>query len=304
MAPLLATVSEKLKALKKEGKARMHLEVGGRLLYAEGRRLDVDEKLSVHAFVLYDMSGQQEKNLLRLERSVFRAESRQTSLSVAVLEDRSEAGRLYRILKASAASLQIEPNDILVLDAYSCACVFNGKRLRTARYLLKNGLPPSLNRDSVKGALIAVQAGFDEEASAQSVIDAAREQMRPLAEFLRPALLVLDPYPAVLESLSWIGGEIAGFERVDDIQIAVDQVKSGAFDGLFFDIETFGDPGLKCIRTASDQAGAGFRIFYISHKQVSMVCSNYGLESDASVFQKPFDAEKLRQALALHFDLP
>lgn len=292
------------KALKKKSKARMHLEVGGRLLYAEGRRLDVDKTLSVHAFALYDMSGEQEKNLLQLEHSVFRAQSRQTSLTVAVLEGRSEAGRLYRTLKAAADSLQVNTNDILVLDAYTCACVFSEKRLRTARYLLKDGLPRSLDRDSVKGALVAEWAGLDDETPAQSLIDTAREGMRSLPELLRPALLVLDPYPAVLESLAWIGGEIASFEPVDDVQFAVDRVKSGEFDGLFLDVETFGDRCLESLQAVSDQVGDGFRIFYISHKQPSMVCSNYGLGPEATVFQKPFDAEKLRQTLALQFDLP
>jgi PAS domain-containing protein len=290
------------KTLYQEGMARMHLEVDGRLLYGEGRRLDVDEGLSVQAFVLHDMSSQRERNLLQLEHSVFRAESRQTSLSVAVLEDRSEAGRLYGMLNASADSLQVDTDDILVLDAYTCACVFNGKRLRTARNLLKHGLPPSLDRDSVKGVLVADWAGFDDEAPAQSLIDAAREEMRPLAALLRPALLVLDPYPAVLESLVWVGGEIASFEQIDDVQFTVDRIKSGEFDGLFLDIDTFGDH-LGSLHAASNQAGGGFRIFYISHKQLSMVCSNYGLGSDAIVFQKPFDSEKLRQTLALHFNL-
>jgi len=290
------------KALKAQGKLRMHLEVAGKLLYAEGRRLDVDEELFVHAFVLHDMSGQREKNWLQLERSVFRAQSRRTPLAVAVLEDRSEAGRLFRMLKASAAALQLQPEGILALDAYTCACVFNGKRLRSARYLLKNGLPKPLDRESAQGALVAEWADLDEAAPAQSLIGAARTAMRPLAELLRPAVLVLDPYPAVLQSLEWIGGQIAGFVAVEDADQAAERVASGEFDGLFLDIDTFGERSLDWLPAASERAGGGFRVFHITHKQPSMVDTRYGLDVDALVFQKPFDAEKLRETLALQFD--
>lgn len=294
------TLSEK--TFKDQGKVRMHLEAGGRLLYAEGRRLQVDETLSVSAFVLHDMSGQREKNMLQLERSLFRAESRQTPLTVAMLEDRSEAGRLYRMLKASAASLQLEADSILALDAYTCACAFNGRSLRSARYLLKNGLPKPLDRESAKGALMSEWTNLDQEAPAQSLIDAARESLRPLAELLRPALLVLDPYPAVLQSLEWIGGEIASFKSFDATDQVVERMASGEFDGIFLDIDTFGEGGLDWLKAASDRAGGGFRTFYLSYKQPSMVYTHHGLGVDTVVFQKPFDTDKLRETLALQFD--
>jgi len=289
------------KALKGEGKVRLHLEVDGQLLYTEGRRLEVDAGLSVTAFVLHDMSGQREKLMLQLERSVYRAESRGAPLTVAVLEDRFEAGRLYRELKASADSLQLDPASIASLDAYSCACIFTDKRLRSARYLLKNGLARSLDRKSVGGALVS-QLNHRDDAPAQALIDAARATMQPLVELLRPAILVLDLYPAVIEALDLIADEISSFQQVGSIEQAVSHMQSGEFDGLFLDVDTFGDGGLDWLHEASAQAGPGFRVFYISHKQPSMIYSSYGLGVDTTVFQKPFDAAKLRETLALQFD--
>ena len=290
------------KALKDQGKLRMHLEVENKLLYAEGRRLDVDETLSVHAFVLHDMSGQREKHLLQLERSVFRAESRGAPLTVAILEDRSEAGRLLRILKANADALQLNPDEILAFDAYTCVCVFAGKRLRGVRYLLKNGLPRTLDRGSAKGAFVAEWDDVDEDTPVQSLIDGASRSMRALEEVFRPTLLVLDAFPAVLQSLEWIGGEIASFEAVVDSAAAVEWIESGRYDGIFVDIDAFSAGGLEWLELASPKAGGGFAVFYVSHKQASMVYTAYGLGEEAVVLQKPFDAQKLEATLALQFE--
>jgi hypothetical protein len=284
------------------GRMRMHLEVEGKLLYTEGRRLEVDAGLSITAFVLHDMSSQREMHLLQLERSVYRAESRDTPLTVALLEDRSEAGRLVRLLQASASSLQLDAREILALDAYTCVCVFTDKRLRNVRHLLQHGCPRALDREAVKASLMAQWTHLSEEAPAQALIDGARGRLQPLAGLLRPALLVLDPYPAVFESLEWIGGEIVSFERVNAPGQAADRIESGAFDGIFLDIDSYGDRGLDWLRDASERAGPGFRTFYLSHKQASMVYADYGLPVDATVFQKPFDTEKLRETLALQFD--
>lgn len=290
------------KALKGKGRVRLHFEVEGKLLYTEGRRLDVDEGLSISAFVLHDMSAQREKHLMQLERSVYRAESRGTLLTVGIFEDRSEAGRLYGLLKASADCLQLGAADILALDAYACACVFAEKRLRSVRYLLKNSLPRSLDRESVKGALFAQWSDLSEEAPAQSLIDSARASMQPLSDLLRPALLVLDPYPAVLDSLEWIGAEIASFTGVMDENEASAFMETGEYDGLFLDIDAYGEKGVGCCDAAAEKAGSGFRVFYLSHKQPSMVYTRYQLGVNATVLQKPFDTEKLRKTLALQFD--
>ncbi len=127
--------------LAKKGRIRLHIEAEEKLLFVEGRRLKVDDTLSVTAFVLHDMSGQREKLLLQLERAAFRAESRGSALTVALLEDRSEAGRLYRLLKESAEVIEHSSGVVQSLDAFTCACVFEENRLRSVRYLLRNTFP-------------------------------------------------------------------------------------------------------------------------------------------------------------------
>ncbi|MGZ0710139.1 hypothetical protein ACWPKO_17555 [Coraliomargarita sp. W4R53] len=291
-------------SLLNKGKVRLHLEVDGKLLYAEGRCLKVDEGLTVTAFILHDMSGQREKLMLQLERSVYRAESRGAPLTVALLEDRSEAGRLYRDLKASANSLQLDSAGISALDAYSCVCVFSDRHLRSVRYQLKAVLSSWRHRESITGALVSqIEIGdAADDSLAQGLIGRARDAMQALSQFVRPAMLVLDPFSGVIEALDLAAGEISSFLQVDSIEQAIARIHSGEFDGIFVDIDTYGAEGLEWLHGASSEAGAGFRIFYLSHKQPAMLFSSYGLGADAIAFQKPFNAEKLCETLTLQFD--
>jgi PAS domain-containing protein len=288
--------------LVKQGKLRLHLEVGGSLLYAEGRSLEVEEGLVVTAFVLHDMSGQRERLMLQLERSVYRADSRNLPLTILVLEDRTQAGQLYRQLKAFAESLQIEASSIAALDAFSCACVFQDKRLRSVRYLLQCVLPQMSAADSVVGALISCEHAPDEESPGAHLIHRARDSMQALSQLLKPRLLVLDPYLAVFESLDLIAGELITLERADTVEQAQLRLRSGEYDGIFLDIDAYGPDGLEWLQACSRLLGAGFCIFYVSHQQPSMVLRNYDIPESAFVFQKPFNTDKLFETLALQFN--
>jgi PAS domain-containing protein len=287
---------------KESGKIRLHFEVEGALIYAEGRSLEVEEGLNVTAFVLHDMSAQRDRLMLQLERSVFRAQSRRLPLTLAVLEDRSQAGRLYRQLKAVADSLQLEASMISALDAYSCACVFQDKRLRSARYLLKCSLPQFLSSEHVFGALLAGEGELGAESPGPSLIHQARGTMQALGNVLKPKFMVMDPYSAVFESLELIAGDLITLERTKNSEQAQLRMRSGEYDGIFLDVDTYASEGLEWLQECSSHAGAGFCIYYLSHQQASMVFRNYGIREGAIVFQKPFNAEKLCETLALQFD--
>jgi hypothetical protein len=288
--------------LQKQGKIRLHLEADGKLIYAEGRRLSIDEKLSVTAFVLYDMSGQQEKLLLQLERAAYRSESRGTALTLAVFEDRTEPGLLYRELKAHEQAMQFEPGTLSVIDAFTCACVFTGKQLRSLRYLLKNVLCALSARESVRAALHSYQIDGLDDSPAQSLIDCTLASMLPFEDAFKPELLVVDPYPAVIESLELIAGDIVSLQLVQGLEDADSKIRSGEYDGIFLDIETYADGALDEVAQAVFDAGAGFQIYYMSHKQPAMVYLNNKLSVDSTVFQKPFDANAIRSALLAQFD--
>jgi len=288
-------------SLTEKGSMRLHIEAGGELLYVEGRRLDIGAGLFVSAFVLYEMGGRREKLMLELDRSIYRAGARGAPLSVALLEDRSEAGCIYREMKSNHEALQIDPSSILPLDAFSCACVFKDKRLRSARFLLRNTFS-SMNVSQMRGALVSGGTDPEGESPAQELIEQAREQWLPLSELSRPSILVLDPYPPICDSLDLLAGDLCNFESVSCLGEAAARIELGACDGLFIDIDTYSQAYPEWIRTVSESAGPGFVVYYVSHKQPSMIYSQYGMGLEEIVLQKPFEAEPIRDSLSLRFN--
>lgn len=289
-------------ALKKEGRIRLHLEVGDCFLFAEGRRLQVDSELSITAFVIHDMSGQREKLMLQLERSAYRAESHGTALTLALLEDRSGAGILYRALKGTEASLQLSVGEIQSIDAYTCACVFPEKSVRSVKYLLRNTLPASLLADSTHASLVSEWESGADDSPAKHLMEKARTDLQPIPELLRPVLLVMDPYAGVIESLEVTASDVSRFQLVEEIEVAVAAIESGRYDGIFFDVDSYSEQALEELQSCAESAGAGFRIYYVSHMQPSMVYAKYGFDVDSAVFQKPFDAVQIHDSLALQFN--
>ncbi|MDQ8206469.1 hypothetical protein QEH52_03035 [Coraliomargarita sp. SDUM461003] len=290
-------------ALKSQESLRLHIEVDGKLLYAEARRLEIEAGNAVTAFVLHDLSAQRERLLLQVERSVFRAESRGTSWTVAVLEDRSEAGRLLRALKVAADPLGLDVSSFAALDAYSCACIFTAKSPRSVRYLLQRALAHCLDPEQTAGALIS-QIDQEDEALAQSLIQAACADFQPLEQFLRPVMLVLDPYPAVSEALELLAGEFCCFKPVEGVAEAIFLIQSGEFDGIFLDVDAYGEDAsdLERLRAVGIKAGAGFRLYYMTHMQAAMAQSKFDLSVNSTVLEKPFDSGLILEALRLQFD--
>lgn len=286
----------------KTGKAQLHLEVGDTFLFAEGRKLQVDGDLSITAFVLHDMGGQREKLMLQLERSAYRAESRGLALTLALLQDRSSAGDLYRNLKGLESSLQLPAGAVLSIDAYTCACLFPEKSLRSVRYLLRNALPASLRVDTIDASLVSEWLADGDESPAKKLLDKASAELQPIPELLRPALLVMDPYPGVIESLEVTASDISSFSLVEQLEGAVAAIRSGCYDGIFVDVDSYSGEILQEIQACADSAGAGFRIYYVSHMQPSMVYAKYRFDVNSAVFQKPFDAMQIRDSLALQFN--
>ena len=55
-------------------------------------------------------------------------------------------------------------------------------------------------------------------------------------------------------------------------------------------------------KACAEAAGAGFRIYYVSHMQPSMVYAKYRFDVKSAVFQKPFDAVQIHDSLSLQFN--
>jgi hypothetical protein len=284
-----------------KGREQFHLNAGGKFLYTEGRRLAIEEQLTVTAFVLYDLSNYRYKLTAELEREAFRSESRESPLTLAVLRSASNSvpGRLYQLLKASVDSLDIPKSSIHPLDAFNCACVFSGKALRTVRILLKECFEK--DNEILQLALLQYASGEGAEAPAAHLLDRANHLMGPLEHALLPRVLVLDPYPAVSDSLKVATADVCHAYPVVSVDEAMRQIESGAYDGLFLGLDDCDSEMLYRIHEVCRTIRKGFKVFYLSYKQPSLAREQAGLNEDSIIFQKPFQTDEIVESLNSQF---
>ena len=286
-----------------KGRTQLHLEADGKLLYIEGRRLPVDEALTVSAFVLYDMSRQKEKFVLQLERAAYRTESRGSTLTLALLEDRSKPGQLYGALKQSEIFHNETSATIQPLDAYSCAGVFEDKSLASVRHLMRNTLPSALlEKDGIHAALVSDWLAEGDDSPADLLLGEARASLCRIGMALQPAILVLDPYQGVVDALSVITSHVVRLQATGNIEEANAAMLSGSYDALFLDVDSYPEDKISGMLGRVSNAGAGFKVYYVSHLHPDMVRFKYSISADSTILQKPFDAAVVSGLLAQQFN--
>ncbi|CAA6690859.1 Unannotated [Lentimonas sp. CC11] len=281
---------------------KLHLEVDGNLIYCEGRSLEVSEGVVINAYVLYDLSSSREKLLKDLELEAYLSESRGGAVVVALLESPAVAGEVYRKVKASAADYSLEPTKVQPLDAYTCACIFRGKDVRRVRYLLRQRLP-CLALEDLRVALVGYDASVAVAEPAQGLLDAVSAALAQSDVALLPELLVLEIYPPVVDALEMIVGEECRLRTVDSIDAADALIRSGQVDGLILDVDGYGQAERERMQRAASSAGAGFKIFYSSYKQLQMARSTCGLSEGDTLLQKPFETQEVADLVRLQFNL-
>lgn len=294
--------AELLSRANRSGRVQMHFEIEGRFIYSEARSMEVAEGVAITACVLYDLSAYRSKLLVELEKEAYRSESRGVPVSVVVLESRAAAGQIYAKAKASASRLQLDPRHIQPLDAYRCAMIFEGKRLRSVRYLLKQELSGYLDAELLV-SVVGYEAKLGEDSPAEALLNQAIEALRPVGEALRPKLIVMDAYPAVIESLDIILSEDCQLSVETEVEVAAERIRSGEIDGVFFDLDGYSMEVLATLRDAAKEAGGGFKFFYCTCKRRGMLDAAYRFSSKDVILQKPFDAAVVTESVELQFNL-
>lgn len=277
-----------------------HFEIASRLLYTEGRLLEVDQGPPVIAYVLYDMTGSQEKMCLELERGVYRSASCEAPHTVALLEDRSDPGKLYRELKQRSKGSNFEVRSILAVDAFSCLCAFEGQRFRSVRYLLKH----ALTAESYPDLRIAMVRPVDfaaMDSPAEKLLEAARAGLRPCVELYRAELLVLDAYAATATSLQLLAGDTCIVRYRDSLAQAESLLGSGRCDGVVVDLDVFNGVELERLRGAV--LDAGIKLIYTSCLHPVAARQVYALDVSDILLHKPFDVHLVEELLAVQFEL-
>lgn len=283
-------------------RVQMHFEIEGRFIYSEARSMEVADGVAITACVLYDLSAYRAKLLVELEKEAYRSESRGVPVSVVVLESRSAAGQIYAKAKSSAGRLQIDSRHIQPLDAYRCAMIFEGKLLRSVRYLLKQELS-SYDDPKLLVAVVGYEAKVGGDSPAEALLNQAIEALLPVGEALRPKLIVMDAYPAVVDSLDIILSEDCQLSVETEVEAAAEQIRSGEIDGVFFDLDGYSLAALAILKDAAKEAGGGFKFFYCTCKRRGMLDAAYGFNSKDVILQKPFDAAVVAESAALQFNL-
>lgn len=285
-----------------EGRVQLHFEIEGRLIYSEGRAMDVAEDTNVYAFVLYDMSSYRTNLLGDLEKEAYRSESRGTPVTIAVMESQGDPGELYSLLKGRADSLKIDPARIQPLDAYRTVCLFRGRHAGTVRFLLGR----TLSKISIPGfkiSIVSYQADSANLEPAQTLLDQALHDLKPASIALIPKLVVLDHYPAVFESLCIILSEACHLMLADDVETTIAYIQSGKVEGIFFDLDAHSPEVLHELKSIVTEQGGNFKFYYCTCKRRSMLDIAYGLSEDDAVLSKPFDTVEVMDVVELAFEL-
>lgn len=283
------------------GRLQGHFEADGRLVYTEARRMKVASGLEVTAVVLYDLSNYREKFFTELELEAYRTHSRGKYLTLALLRGDGRPGECYRKLVAAVQKTERDDVRIRPLDAYATACMFTGQGLRSARSVL-SAMLCALD-DPLELALLPVDGPLGENGATDSFIDRGYESLLVARQALLPELIVLDPYPAVHEAISLITADVCRIQAACAFEEAMEQVRSGRFDGLFIDMDSFQDAQFLELKAEADRAVDDFKVFFCSCQQPEMLRQRKVVGSEGTVLCKPFQADKIVECLNLQFNL-
>ncbi|MGJ8652230.1 MAG: hypothetical protein ACSHX8_03050 [Opitutaceae bacterium] len=285
-----------------DGKVQLHFEIEGRLIYSEGRSMEVAEGMKVYAFVLYDMSSYRTKLIVDLEKEAYRSESRGAPLTIAVMESVGEPGELYSRLKGAADLLKMDPAGIQPLDAYRTVCLFQGRHAGTVRFLLGRTLSRVLISE-FKISIVSYRADSTNNEPAQTLLDQALGDLKPASIALMPKLVVFDRYPAVFESLNMILSETCHLMLADSVESAIACVESGKVEGIFIDLDANSPEVLHELKSIVKEQGGSFQFYYCTCKHRSMLDLAYGLSINDIVLSKPFDTAEVLDVVELAFEL-
>ncbi|MGJ8639166.1 MAG: hypothetical protein ACSHYA_07205 [Opitutaceae bacterium] len=289
-----SALSEKLNPA---GSIQIHLEIEGRLVYCEGRVLDIEADSLLYAFVLYDLSEYRVQLIAELEKEAYRCESRGTSVVLALLECDDSPGSAYAYLLKIRKHLKLESMCVQPLDANRSVMVFNNMYVSSVRRILRQ-ISSVDSLDNTRVAIIDYVSDGAVDSPAECWLEQAINGLGPFEVELRPRVIVMDSYPGVLESLQLILSdrcEIVNFVDVDEVEALL---KTGRFDGLFFDLDAYSPEELACFKQAVSDLDNEFVFYFGTVKRRTMIDIKYGLSGMDVVFQKPYNNNEVNEAFA------
>lgn len=270
-----------------------HLQVGGRLLYAEARSYGAAKEGAVavaYGLVLADLGTEQARLVDGLQRELYRCRWQGKPLAFVLIEVRRVAGGVLQSLPALREMLRASelagPQDAfhvgLVLPELDASAVL--ARLRE----LKSHWPDNTVRLGI------VQAG---DGDATAMIAVAREALRPQADVLRRTLLLHDDYPAVNDMIELVLGRRFHIVKSTRITDTHELLRTQPFDGIFTELELRnGESGIELAKFAK-QLQPDIRPYFTTVTHMERLPDLDAELADHVVLRKPFNIARLDEAV-------
>lgn len=243
---------------------RRHLRINGKLLVAEaGALLPGDDGPVARSVVIHDLTHEQARLMDAFKRELYRCQLEQRRLTFMLLESSSDPDELFRRVPDLAANLG--PDDAIgPYDGRRIGAVLSGSGEREAIELLRL-VRPILE---IKDARVGIAAMGTRMREPEPMLQAALSAMAPVADVIRPRVLVHDDYPAVADMLEMILKSRYSVVKSSSMPATLNHLDASPFDALVTELDLKEAPGLELARRALEKQPGLQTIFTASAARI------------------------------------
>jgi hypothetical protein len=271
------------------GAENFYQRTGGKLIYGEARRAPD----GVWIFALHDLTPGQVRLMESLQRETFRGLVEQHPVSFALVESAQVREGVLRQLPE--LKLALERNEIAgPYDANRIGIVLSGiggvacrSRLRTWQSVFKD--PGTLR-------VGFAELGRDGEAP-DALLGAALRRSAPYRDMVRPAVLVHEGDPGVIDSIAMILGREYRVVKSTQLERTREHLRREEFDVFMVDLDLRG--AVSGVNLASEAIALqpGIRPLFTSVNYPPYDFPSQLAADGVVVVQKPFTPESLRETV-------
>jgi len=268
---------------------RMHLRLHGRLMVAEtGALIAGDDEPVARSVVIHDLTPEQGRLMDGFERELFRCQLERRNLTFMLFESAAAPDTLFQQLPNIAANLG--PDDVIgPYDGSRIGAVLSGSGEREAMELVRR-IRPLLMIEDARIGLAPMGADVRDT---EPLFQSALASMTPVAEIVRPCLLVHDDYPAVADMLELILKSRYRVVKSSSVPATLDHLGRAPFDGFVTELdlkETI--PGLELARRAVEMQ-PGLCTFFTASAARVRYPEDDPLLRRSPLLPKPFDVREV-----------
>jgi len=271
------------------GAGGFHLRSGGKLIYGEARN-SLPPAGGDWLVVLHDLTPEQARLLELMRRETYRALAQRGKFGFALIEGpEMRTGVLRRLPELRAALALGETAG--PYDAYRIGVVFSEinalalrARLRRLRHVFEG--------------MAGLRVGYAElgrhGTTPEALLEAALRNAGSFDEVVRPSVLVHDKNPGVADSLALFLGRDFHVVKSSEVARTRELLGHEMFEGFVAELESrTGPDGAELMRYARAKL-PGIRPFFLTARPMA---HDWPTEADAVIFEKPFDAAAVTQAM-------